>query len=155
MKYFCSVDFFDWTLLKTKNPSSENLQRALEREQIHIVIRQNKEGVIYGLTFIDPNSKYIFNGSDLGKEYGAKMMQQRCREKIVLEIPQKEKPGGQFHSAFQKKLTEDPAPNVKFANLDNKIIRELSDPTLTNDYLPIELKFPKRKRKRKRKSDQL
>jgi hypothetical protein len=104
----------------------------------------------------DHQSKSVFNGSDLGKQGSAKMMSQRCSEKIVIGISQKADLKGQFHSAFQKKLAEEPIANVKSAtSLDNKIFHALIDPTLTKGYYPIELKFPKRKPKRKRQSGQL
>jgi hypothetical protein len=145
----------DWTLLKMKNPSLQNLKNALDREQIQMVVRQNKDGVVYGLTFIDHNSKSVFNGSDLGKEYSAMMMLQRCGEKNVFENSQKGKVENQIQPEFQKKYTEEPRVDESISNQDNKILQELINPRLANDYLPIELKFPKRKRKRKRQSDQL
>lgn len=45
--------------------------RALNREGIYLLFRQNTEGRIYGITFVDNVNKVVFNGSDLGKPYGA------------------------------------------------------------------------------------
>ncbi len=39
--------------------------------QIYPVVRQNDEGRIYGMTFIDNSTKCVFNGSTLGKQYSA------------------------------------------------------------------------------------
>jgi len=50
---------------------------ALSKEGILVLFRQNEEGRIYGLTFVDNKSKVIFNGSDLGKAYGAKSITER------------------------------------------------------------------------------
>lgn len=36
------------------------------------MLRQNGQGTIYGLTYVDFKTKCVFNGSDLGKEYSAK-----------------------------------------------------------------------------------
>ncbi|HLY71979.1 MAG TPA: relaxase/mobilization nuclease domain-containing protein [Puia sp.] len=144
----------DWTLLKTKNPSLENIKRILEREQIQIVVRQNKDGIIYGFTYVDHNSKCVFNGSDLGKDYSAKMMLARCGEKTSFEY-QQEKAEKKIHNEFQKKYTIDPEVVDRSYIGGNKIIQELINPTITSDYFPVELKFSKRKRKRKRQSDQL
>jgi hypothetical protein len=47
---------------------SENLSRA----GINVILRQNSEGLIYGITYVDFKTKSVFNGSDLGKEYSAK-----------------------------------------------------------------------------------
>ena len=59
----------------------KNLQafkQALEKEKISLVIRQNDNGIIYGLTYIDHNTKCVFNGSDIGKDYSAKAILEKC-----------------------------------------------------------------------------
>ncbi|MCK0125251.1 relaxase/mobilization nuclease domain-containing protein [Gelidibacter sp. F2691] len=38
---------------------------------INVVVRRNDTGRIYGMTFIDHNSKSVWNGSRLGKEFSA------------------------------------------------------------------------------------
>ncbi len=38
---------------------------------IDVVFRENEEGRIYGVTFIDHHSKEVYNGSRLGKEFSA------------------------------------------------------------------------------------
>lgn len=69
-----SIDF----ALKTKRPKSLNeLSEALRNTGIKVVVRQSKDGLVYGLTFIDFKSKCVFNGSDLGKEYSAKALQEK------------------------------------------------------------------------------
>lgn len=50
---------------------------ALNAQNISVVIRQNDEGRIFGLTFVDNLTKVVFNGSDLGKRYGAKSIMER------------------------------------------------------------------------------
>jgi hypothetical protein len=42
-----------------------------------VLFRQNDEGRIYGITFVDNKTKVVFNGSDLGKAYGAKAITER------------------------------------------------------------------------------
>jgi Relaxase/Mobilisation nuclease domain len=61
-----------------KNPRSmldfsENLSRA----GINVVLRQNSDGLIYGVTYVDTKTKCVFNGSDLGKEYSSKGILER------------------------------------------------------------------------------
>lgn len=51
--------------------SLDQLKRVLQRTGITLVIRENSEGRIYGLSYIDHVNKVIFNGSDLGKAYSA------------------------------------------------------------------------------------
>ena len=51
--------------------------KALHKESINVVFRQNDDGRIYGITFVDNKTKVVFNGSDLGKAYGAKAITER------------------------------------------------------------------------------
>jgi hypothetical protein len=51
--------------------------QALAKDGIFVLFRQNEEGRIYGLTFVDNKAKVVFNGSDLGKAYGAKAITER------------------------------------------------------------------------------
>lgn len=50
-------------------------------------IRENENGFIYGITFIDLRNKVVFNGSDLGKIYSAKAI----RERIAVNANQEQK----------------------------------------------------------------
>jgi hypothetical protein len=59
----------DKALLKPMSKSS--FQKQLKLEGIHVIFRQNEEGRLYGITFVDHKSKAVFNGSDLGKMYSA------------------------------------------------------------------------------------
>jgi hypothetical protein len=78
----------DWVLLKAP-PSLLSFQKLLQKENISLIIRQNEQRIIYGLTYVDHNTHCVFNGSDIGKQYSAKMILETCR--------------GQ-HSVNQKKL---------------------------------------------------
>jgi hypothetical protein len=51
--------------------------KALKVEGIHVVFRQNEEGRVYGITFVDNRTRVVFNGSDLGKPYSAKAITER------------------------------------------------------------------------------
>jgi hypothetical protein len=47
-------------------------EKYLTAGNIIMLLRQNEAGRIYGITFVDNQNKVVFNGSDLGKGYGAK-----------------------------------------------------------------------------------
>ena len=68
----------DWALRNGKLTLQE-LKQALARERIEMVVQHTKEGNAYGVTFVDFKSKSAFKGSDLGKEYSVKGLEQRCR----------------------------------------------------------------------------
>ncbi len=57
------------TLQSTKDEKS--FIKKLQNEGINAVIRKNDQGRIYGMTFIDHQSKTVWNGSRLGKECSA------------------------------------------------------------------------------------
>lgn len=51
--------------------SKSAFQKKLNDDGIQVIYRQNEEGRLYGITFVDHQSKAVFNGSDLGKTYSA------------------------------------------------------------------------------------
>lgn len=51
--------------------SRKELEQQLKKQGIDVVFRQNDNGRIYGVTFIDHDSRVVLNGSRLGKEYSA------------------------------------------------------------------------------------
>ncbi|WP_162799957.1 relaxase/mobilization nuclease domain-containing protein [Pedobacter jeongneungensis] len=44
---------------------------TLKKQQVDVTFHHNAHGRVYGLTFIDHNTKTVFNGSELGKGYSA------------------------------------------------------------------------------------
>src|SRR5690606_33648565 len=72
----------------------------LQKEGIDTVLRQNAEGLVYGVTFVDHKTKGISNGSSVGKEYSAKGLQDR----FVLN--QKKVESGQEATYSRRELAE-------------------------------------------------
>ncbi|UKT65045.1 relaxase/mobilization nuclease domain-containing protein [Pedobacter mucosus] len=65
-------------------------EKELADKGIATIFRKNTQGLIYGITFIDNKSRCVFNGSDLGKPYSAKMLSERLSQSdkpLVLEQP--------------------------------------------------------------------
>ena len=46
-------------------------EKELENQRMSVIFRENDEGRIYGVTFVDHEQKCVFNGSRLGKEFSA------------------------------------------------------------------------------------
>lgn len=63
--------------LQLATGTMKNFVTALEQMQVYAVLRQNSDGRIYGITFVDNQTKCVFNGSDLGKSYSASSLQTR------------------------------------------------------------------------------
>lgn len=113
-----------------------------------MVIWKNKENIIYGLTFIDHKTKCVFNGSDLGKQYSAKAIIERCKpemkpkEKVTLHAEKK------VAQSEQKEILI--SLNMK-STLSNAL-ENLSESVLPGNYIPYQLKKNRKKKKRKRLS---
>lgn len=73
----------DLSFARKPSQSLNSLQQSLIKERIQLWIRQNDKSIIYGLTYIDHHTKCVFNGSDLGKQYSANAILQRCNGEVV------------------------------------------------------------------------
>lgn len=143
----------DLALLKNNKHTLQTLATALEKEGIHTTIRRNEEGVVYGVTYVDHRTKCVFNGSDLGKEYSAKGIQDRCRpiqtpDGKVLAL------GQSYQQPLRGQLPEDkqkPSAEQNVSNALPKAVDDLLQPVQMTGYLPHQLKKSKRA-KRKRQS---
>lgn len=59
--------------------SRDELVALLKKEHIDVVFRENEQGRIYGVTFIDHNRREVFNGSRMGKEFSANVFNELFR----------------------------------------------------------------------------
>lgn len=135
----------------------QDLINALEKLGIYIALRQNTAGLIYGITYVDHQTKCVFNGSVLGKQYSAKAIQERCLQKT---FPEQKLPP---HSAQEPIGIQPPTtafeavtkahPNIMQIAAPFKEIENFLDTLLqteqTSNYLPYQLKRKRKRRKRK------
>lgn len=63
------------TLATTR--TENEFRAALQKKGIDPVLRRNEEGRIVGATFIDHNERAVLNGSRLGKEFSANILNER------------------------------------------------------------------------------
>jgi len=66
--------------------NEESFKKQLGEQGINVVARRNDTGRIYGITFIDHNSKTVWNGSILGKELSANTFNEYWNNNILPEI---------------------------------------------------------------------
>jgi len=129
----------DMALLRNPGLSLQELIKGLQKEGIATVLRQSDKGMIYGITYIDHQTKCVFNGSDLGKSYSAKMIQERCGAT----------PPGQQPKDLSQSVQAKVNP-LLMANSGS--IGALADALLKDEYtgdsLPFDLKRRKRRKKR-------
>ena len=140
-------------MLKNRNYSLQELKNSLQKEGINTIVRNNDEGLVYGLTYVDNKTKCVFNGSDLGKAYSAKGIQERCvqNEQLRQDESQKHqqptKHNGHQNSSANKEQTLIigliTPPSIGNA------VEEMLQPTETKSYVPHQLKKTRKKKRKK------
>ncbi|MEO7984722.1 MAG: relaxase/mobilization nuclease domain-containing protein [Bacteroidota bacterium] len=144
----------DLALLKQPNQSLQALMKTLEKDGINTVLRQNEDGIIYGITYVDHRTKCVFNGSMLGKQYSAKGMLERCGESQKQPAQNQEflqQSNCQPAFAFEQVDIKSGAQNKEGINL----LETLLQPEHTSGYAPSGLPGKGRKKKKKRISKRL
>ena len=135
----------------------KDLINALEKQGIHVALRQNDTGFIYGITYVDHQTKCVFNGSVLGKQYSAKAIQERCQQKAApgqkLPAHSAQEPIGSPPQANAVEAETKAHPNAMqiaptFKEIEN-IMDILMQTSQTLNYLPYQLKKKRKKRRRK------
>lgn len=135
----------DWVLIRSPR-DFQAFKLALEKEKISLVVRKNNQGIIYGLTYIDRNTKCVFNGNEIGKEYSAKAILEKFG--IKQAQPTIQTPGKSILAADT--LTQHTEPEKRQEALSTKLMDDLISPSDELQYLPYELK---KRKKKKRKSN--
>lgn len=137
----------DYALLKRPIMTLPGLMADLNKERISTIIRQNKDGVIYGITYVDHQTKCVFNGSDLGKDYSAKMMIERCNKNendVSLALADEKK------KSRRTEITPRDPSAYPSRDTATPILDAIIKPENVSDYIPYQLKKERRKRKKKR-----
>jgi hypothetical protein len=75
----------DRVLAKFEFVSKAILLSELAKAEIALVFRQNEKGLIYGVTYVDHQQRTVFNGSDLGKAYSAKVITEKLSHQDKLK----------------------------------------------------------------------
>ncbi len=135
----------DWIMVRPPN-SLQAFKQALEKEKINLVIRQNDNGIIYGLTYIDHNTKCVFNGSDIGKEYSAKSILEKCAISQSLTVPEKTVQPDKLNR--EQKMSDDLDKPREQAQDLSKLLDVIINPTEQYNYLPYELRKQKKKKRK-------
>jgi ribosomal protein S8 len=132
----------EFAFAKMKQASLRLFVQELERDQISTILRKNKDELVYGITYVDHKNKTVFNGSDLGKEYSAKGILERCH--VDSGLRPKTKTFSHLN-AFQHGSSEPITEKV-----DQNILDILLQSEYTNESVPYPLKKDGKKKKRKR-----
>ncbi len=144
----------DLAFLKQPKQSLQALVKTLQKEGINTVLRQNADGIIYGLTYVDHRTKCVFNGSIIGKPYSAKGILERCNEPQQAPV-QKQDFVKQPSSKTVVPDEQKPVP----ATLQNKdgidLLDTLLQPEHTSGFVPHQLTKKGGRKRKKRISKRL
>ncbi len=132
----------DWVMFKGQR-NLNNFSNELQKAGIHVAVRQNAQGIVYGLTYIDHINKTVFNGSDIGKEYSAKAMMEKFQG---FQEKQHNQQAQKMELKIGKTEEKSVADEMKKA-VDNPLL-ELLNPVRENNYIPNQLLKKKRERKK-------
>ena len=127
--------------------TEREFRAALREKGIDLVLRRNDEGRIYGATFIDHNQRAVLNGSRLGKEFSANVL----NERFVDNTPREDLQAPALKHSENKQTTTNQQPQSIHSET------ETNDPvgSLFSVFTPevegTDNKQPTLKRKRKKK----
>lgn len=139
----------DWVLANSPG-SLKEFTDALLKERVQTVLRQNKEGLIYGITFIDYRTRSIFNGSDIGKQYSVAGIEARITGTQKAEsIPEKSQTSQTSVSNPRVlKTQQDNSPDEPGYDKEN-LLQELMDHEKNINRVAGELLKKKKKKRNK------
>jgi hypothetical protein len=149
MKNFPAKEKLKEKIILTLQSSNDEKSfiKKLQKEGIDAVIRKNDTGRIYGMTFIDHQSKTVWNGSRLGKECSANVFNDQWNKPS--ETGDKEM---NDQHIFSPKLTQDSHHLFNlFENNAESFFESFGGilPPVSNENADEEIEFASRMKKRK------
>lgn len=115
------------------SPSKTDFVAGLQSEHISVLFRENTQGRLYGITFIDHKEKTVFNGSRLGKDFSANVFNEYFnagkKNPFIIEEEEPETPENDF-----VRMQKEPQNNSEEESLLDVL---LPDETVLLDSLPV------------------
>jgi len=124
--------------------SLDQFKNDLKKADVTVIIRQNNDGRIYGISYIDHINKVIFNGSDLGKNYSAAAIIEALQYTPTANV------SASVDKAFLHKPGLGNDKQFFTGNHSRGLLEELLNPFDPNATVPNQF-GPKKKRKKRRK----
>jgi hypothetical protein len=129
--------------------TESEFRAALQKKGIDLVLRRNDEGRIFGATFIDHNERAVLNGSRLGKEFSANVLNERFADDSHREDLQTQQPKQSDNLRQTDKPATDKQPQAGHSTVDDAASSLLS--VLTPETQGQDNNQPTIKRKKKKK----
>lgn len=128
--------------------SLQILTDGLLAKDVYSVIRQNEAGRIYGITFVDNETKCVFNGSDLGKAYSAAAIVNRLDDVARNTLADTPRIGATVKGSYVEPGW--PSLSLTKDNDTSDLLSALMGPRM--DKSGVDPNLRKRRKRRKRKS---
>ena len=144
----------DLTVLKMPKGSLDEVIKSMEKQGIVTVKRENQEGRLYGITFVDHRTKCVFNGSALGKKYSANGLLDRIgnNQKNDTVTPKsyiKSPSQAQENPRDQRLILPVTDKETRSSNSSSRgMLDTVITPEETYSYLPFEWRKKKRKKRK-------
>ncbi|RTL59989.1 MAG: relaxase [Sphingobacteriales bacterium] len=132
--------------------SMKDLVENLKQKNIYTLLRQNAEGRLYGITFVDNQNKCVFNGSDLGKGYSVAAIQSKLSNPSVENaIKQEDKESSHSSGGVGKEISvgKDKERTDTVSTTKDNLLDVLLSAKEQFGNTPYSLLKKKRKKKRK------
>ena len=121
------------------------LIKLLGQKNIYTVLRQNSEGRIYGITFVDNKNKVVFNGSNLGKDYSAAHLQNKLLASTTVDKIHYQ---AENSNPFQLEKSNFQGWQISSQQTSSDLMNLLA-PKQQQELIPYQLRKKKRKKKKK------
>lgn len=135
--------------------NEQNFKELLAEQNINVIVRKNSENRIYGITFIDHNSRIVYNGSQLGKEFSANTFNDYWKNNTSsINIGNEDLQSDHLNTNLSNEENHhlfDFLDNIQQKETSNDIFIGLLPKAQNEDYEELDSVIkPNRKRKRKR-----
>lgn len=137
-------------------PRAQNIDQLTElltTKNVFTLVRKNSEGRVYGITYVDNDSRCVFNGSDLGKQYSAAGLQNQLKRTDGQEEglkPSAINAGNAADNKDQKLHKVAAQKAMGFEHKQENLINALLSAKEQHDNVPGSLLKKKRKKKKNR-----
>lgn len=129
---------------RLKARSLDQFKNELRKNQVMAVVRQNADGRVYGLSYIDLLDKVVFNGSDLGKGYSAGAIMDSLKFKVSDNDS-----ATSDHASDKTETNALDNGSAKEFGTGRSLLEDLISPLENNQGVPSQF-GPKKKKKRRK-----
>ncbi|MCC8173013.1 MAG: hypothetical protein LIO65_01035 [Odoribacter sp.] len=131
--------------------SQEEFIFFLKNNGVVLIIRKNKEGRITGATYVDHQSKMVYNGSSLDKKYSANSIEEMFKSKTPsVPLSKENKPCILTNDVDPNQKSEETQSKYKGNNVVEEIFR-FTENNMPINMDEIEMNRLRLKKKRKKK----